>query len=144
VDGHKLNHFTQGSIRKSKKDKEKEDEERKAREEEEKTAQVLAEFVDAFESEGPKKAKAGGGFVRAGAGPSYSLASRGGAAPPRGPVAMMQQEPASDCSPTPVCTLAHVMPRRVLHVQEANGLWTRSWTRSRGQCNSPATSSVFM
>jgi U2-associated protein SR140 len=93
VNDHKLSHFTQGSVRKSKKDREKEDEERKAREEEEKAAQVLAEFVDAFESEGPKRTKTGGGFVRAGAGVSYNPASRSGMAPPKGPAAMLQQEP---------------------------------------------------
>jgi U2-associated protein SR140 len=97
VDGHKLNHFAQGSVRKSKKDREKEDEERKAREEEAKTAQVLAEFMDEFESDSPRKSKAGGGFVRAGAGPTYAApsSSRSGLAPPRGPAAMIRQEPVS-------------------------------------------------
>lgn len=88
---HKLSHFTQGSVRKSKKDKEKEDEERKAREEEEAAAQVLAEYVDAFESEGPKRQRTGGGFVRAG-GPSYNPVTRGGHPPPTKPAAMFQEQ----------------------------------------------------
>jgi hypothetical protein len=50
----KLSQFTQGALWKSKKEKEKDAEDRKAREEEAKAAQVLAEYVDAFDSsEGP-------------------------------------------------------------------------------------------
>jgi hypothetical protein len=67
----KLSQFTQGALWKSKKEKEKDAEERKAREEEAKAAQVLAEYVDAFDSsEGPAagaRRRGGGAFVRAGA-----------------------------------------------------------------------------
>jgi hypothetical protein len=71
----KISQFAQGALRKSKKDKEKDAEDRKAREEEAKAAQVLAEYVDAFESEGAASARrraGGGGFVRAGGSDSGS------------------------------------------------------------------------
>ncbi|KAF9653822.1 hypothetical protein BDM02DRAFT_3152797 [Thelephora ganbajun] len=62
VDEHKLNQYTQGTQRKSKREKEKEEAERKRKEEEEHAKKAYAEFLETFEGtrdDGRKK-----GFVR--------------------------------------------------------------------------------
>lgn len=62
VDEHKLNQYTQGTQRKSKREKEKEEAERKRKEEEEYAKKAYAEFLETFEGirdDGKKK-----GFVR--------------------------------------------------------------------------------
>ncbi|TFY70625.1 hypothetical protein EVG20_g2392 [Dentipellis fragilis] len=63
VDDHKLSQYAQGTVRKSRREKEKEAAEAKKREEEEHAARAYAEFIDAFEGEdaGKKKTSA---FVR--------------------------------------------------------------------------------
>ncbi|KAG8690549.1 hypothetical protein FRC11_010801, partial [Ceratobasidium sp. 423] len=73
LDEYKLAHYSQGVVRKSKREKEKEAAEAKKREEEEQAAQAYADFIDAFDSEGPrqKSRSGGGGFVRAGGEGSY-------------------------------------------------------------------------
>ncbi|QRW21578.1 RNA recognition motif protein [Rhizoctonia solani] len=73
LDEYKLAHYSQGVVRKSKREKEKEAAEAKRREEEEQAAQAYADFIDVFDSEGPKqKARSGGGgFVRAGGEGAY-------------------------------------------------------------------------
>ncbi|EJU04323.1 hypothetical protein DACRYDRAFT_105385 [Dacryopinax primogenitus] len=80
VDDAKIQHFTSGSVRKSKKDKEKEAAEAKAREEEERAKAAYAEFLDDFAS-GPVDKREGKGFVRAGQSGSAPPNARG-----RGPV----------------------------------------------------------
>ncbi|EJD02812.1 uncharacterized protein FOMMEDRAFT_107807 [Fomitiporia mediterranea MF3/22] len=65
VDDQKLSQYTQGTVRKSKREKEKEREEAKRREEEELAAKTYAEFLDDFE--GNTARKKGSGFVRASA-----------------------------------------------------------------------------
>ncbi|KAA1476033.1 hypothetical protein DENSPDRAFT_826777 [Dentipellis sp. KUC8613] len=83
VDDHKLSQYAQGTVRKSRREKEKEAAEAKKREEEEHAARAYAEFIDAFEGEdvGKKKTSA---FVRASteSGEVYapSLAAQGKAA----------------------------------------------------------------
>ncbi|QRV79159.1 RNA recognition motif protein [Ceratobasidium sp. AG-Ba] len=81
LDEYKLAHYSQGVIRKSKREKEKEAADAKKREEEEKAAQAYAEFVDAFDSETPrtKSRSSGNAFVRAGGEGAYkpSGSSRG-------------------------------------------------------------------
>jgi len=69
-----LSQYAQGTVRKSRREKEKEAAEAKKREEEESAAKAYADFIDAFEGESVDKRKAGSGFVRAsdGAKVSYS------------------------------------------------------------------------
>lgn len=71
MDDQKLSQYTQGTVRKSKREKEKEREEAKRREEEELAAKTYAEFLDEFEGDNQKKAM-GSGFVRAGASTAQS------------------------------------------------------------------------
>ncbi|KAI0745783.1 hypothetical protein C8Q76DRAFT_40537 [Earliella scabrosa] len=66
VDDHKRAVYTQGTIRKSKREKEKEAAEAKRREEEENAAKAYAEFLDAFQGEGSDRRKSGSTFVKAG------------------------------------------------------------------------------
>ena len=76
VDSEKLSQYTQGTVKKSKREKEKEREEAKRREEEELAAKTYAEFVDAFDGDGAQRK--GKGFVRAGGGPvEYNSSGRG-------------------------------------------------------------------
>ncbi|EUC64142.1 RNA recognition motif, putative, partial [Rhizoctonia solani AG-3 Rhs1AP] len=76
LDEYKLAHYSQGVVRKSKREKEKEAAEAKKKEEEEQAAQAYAEFIDAFDSEAPKqKSRSGGGFVRAGGEGTYKPSS---------------------------------------------------------------------
>ncbi|KLO12290.1 hypothetical protein SCHPADRAFT_875731 [Schizopora paradoxa] len=73
LDDQKLSLYAQGTVRKSKREKEKEREEAKKREEVELAAKAYAEYVDEFEGR-PIQSK-GGGFVRAGgSGPDDSYA----------------------------------------------------------------------
>ncbi|KZO98980.1 hypothetical protein CALVIDRAFT_535077 [Calocera viscosa TUFC12733] len=65
VNDAKIQHFTSGSVRKSRKDKEREAAEAKAREEEERAKAAYAEFLDDFAT-GPSEKREGKSFVRAG------------------------------------------------------------------------------
>lgn len=58
-----MSQYTQGTLRKSKREKEKEREEAKKREEEELAAKTYAEYLDAFE--GGSSQRKGSSFVRA-------------------------------------------------------------------------------
>ena len=69
--------FTQGVVRKSKREKEKEAAEAKRREEEESAARAYAEFLDAFQGEAVDRKKGGSAFVKAGEGSSYAPSVRG-------------------------------------------------------------------
>ncbi|KAG8784353.1 hypothetical protein FRC12_018778 [Ceratobasidium sp. 428] len=73
LDEYKLAHYSQGVIRKSKREKDRDAAEAKKREEEEQVTQAYAEFVDAFDSETPRSRPRGGGnaFVRAGGEGAY-------------------------------------------------------------------------
>ncbi|KAF8441454.1 hypothetical protein L210DRAFT_997820 [Boletus edulis BED1] len=64
LDDQKLSQYAQGTVRKSRREKEKEAAEAKKREEEENAAKAYADFLDAFEGEDAGKKKAGSGFVR--------------------------------------------------------------------------------
>ncbi|EGO25376.1 hypothetical protein SERLADRAFT_448355 [Serpula lacrymans var. lacrymans S7.9] len=66
VDDQKLSQYTQGTVRKSRREKEKEALEAKKREEEEHAARAYAEFLDAFEGDDANKRKSTSNFVRAG------------------------------------------------------------------------------
>ncbi|TCD71267.1 hypothetical protein EIP91_011746 [Steccherinum ochraceum] len=77
VDDHKLSHYTQGNLRKSKREKEKEAAEAKRREEEASAARAYAEFVDAFDAEGSGQKKASSTFVKSGQGNTYAPSTRG-------------------------------------------------------------------
>ncbi|KAH9931062.1 uncharacterized protein BXZ73DRAFT_47369 [Epithele typhae] len=66
VDDHKKSVYTQGTVRKSKREKEKEAAEAKRKEEEEHAAKAYAEFLDAFQGEGTDRKKGASTFVRAG------------------------------------------------------------------------------
>ncbi|OAX41078.1 hypothetical protein K503DRAFT_547839 [Rhizopogon vinicolor AM-OR11-026] len=81
LDDTKLSQYTQGTVRKSRREKEKEAADAKKREEEESAAKAYADFIDAFEGESVDKRKAGSGFVRAsdGAKVSYPTPVRGSA-----------------------------------------------------------------
>lgn len=74
-----MSQYAQGTVRKSRREKEKEAAEAKKREEEESAAKAYADFIDAFEGESVDKRKAGSGFVRAsdGAKVSYPTAVKG-------------------------------------------------------------------
>lgn len=65
VDDAKLSHYTSGSLRKSRREKEQDAADAKKKEEEENAAQAYAEFLDAFEGQDVEKKKAGPGFVKA-------------------------------------------------------------------------------
>ncbi|KAH7888538.1 hypothetical protein F5I97DRAFT_711635 [Phlebopus sp. FC_14] len=65
LDDQKLSQYTQGTVRKSRREKEKEAAEAKKREEEENAAKAYVDFLDAFEGEDVSRRKAGSGFVRA-------------------------------------------------------------------------------
>ncbi|KAK7687013.1 hypothetical protein QCA50_009512 [Cerrena zonata] len=62
VDDAKLSQYTQGLVRKSKREKEKEAAEAKRKEEEANAAKLYAEFLDAFEGEDLERRKAGSGL----------------------------------------------------------------------------------
>ncbi|KAI0743529.1 hypothetical protein C8Q80DRAFT_844408 [Daedaleopsis nitida] len=66
VDDHKRAVYTQGTIRKSKREKEKEAAEAKRRDEEEHAARAYAEFLDAFQGEGADRKRGAAAFVKAG------------------------------------------------------------------------------
>ncbi|TBU33831.1 hypothetical protein BD311DRAFT_784792 [Dichomitus squalens] len=66
VDDYKKNVYTQGTLRKSKREKEKEAAEAKRKEEEENAAKAYAEFLNAFQGEGSDRKKGGSTFVKAG------------------------------------------------------------------------------
>ncbi|TFK93763.1 hypothetical protein K466DRAFT_580676 [Polyporus arcularius HHB13444] len=74
VDDHKRAVYTQGTIRKSKREKEKEAAEAKRREEEENAAKAYAEFLDAFQGEGADRKKGAAAFVKAGQSSSSTYA----------------------------------------------------------------------
>ncbi|CAE6431177.1 unnamed protein product [Rhizoctonia solani] len=76
LDEYKLAHYSQGVVRKSKREKEKEAAEAKKKEEEEQAAQAYADFIDVFDSEAPRqKSRSGAGFVRAGGEGAYKPSS---------------------------------------------------------------------
>lgn len=60
-----MSQYAQGTVRKSRREKEKEAAEAKKREEEENAAKAYADFIDAFEGEDAGRKKAGSTFVRA-------------------------------------------------------------------------------
>jgi hypothetical protein len=67
VDDQKLSQYTQGTVKKSKREKEKEAAEAKRKEEEEHAAKAYAEFLDAFDADESGAARRSGkssGFVR--------------------------------------------------------------------------------
>ncbi|KAF9222577.1 hypothetical protein BS17DRAFT_783065 [Gyrodon lividus] len=64
LDDQKLSQYTQGTVRKSRREKEKEAAEAKKREEEENAAKAYADFLDAFEGEDVGRRKSGSNFVR--------------------------------------------------------------------------------
>ncbi|KAL5523605.1 hypothetical protein ACEPAG_7778 [Sanghuangporus baumii] len=97
VDDQKLSQYTQGTVRKSKREKEREREEAKKREEEELAAKTYAEFLDAFEGEGARKK---GGFVRAGGEPA-EYHPRGGRRQHEGMRAFEDDELVRRVSPPP-------------------------------------------
>ena len=66
--------YSQGTIRKSKREKEKEAAEAKRKEEEENAAKAYAEFLDAFQGEGADRKKSASTFVKAGQSASSSHA----------------------------------------------------------------------
>ncbi|GBE81127.1 hypothetical protein SCP_0308530 [Sparassis crispa] len=66
IDDQKRSLYTQGTVRKSKREKEKEAAEAKRKEEEENAARAYAEFLDAFEGEGVDRKKSASTFVKAG------------------------------------------------------------------------------
>lgn len=65
VDETKISHYAQGTVRKSRREKEKEAAEARKKEEEESAARAYAEFLDAFDGEDVGKRKTGTSFVRA-------------------------------------------------------------------------------
>ncbi|TFK54203.1 hypothetical protein OE88DRAFT_1624707 [Heliocybe sulcata] len=72
VDDHKVSAYTQGTVRKSRREKEKEAAEAKKKEEEEHAAKAYAEFLDAFEGEEAGRRKTGSSFVKASSGTTYT------------------------------------------------------------------------
>lgn len=64
LDDQKLSQYTQGTVRKSRREKEKEAAEAKKKEEEENAAIAYADFLDAFEGEDAGRKRAGSTFVR--------------------------------------------------------------------------------
>ncbi|KAI0066134.1 hypothetical protein BV25DRAFT_1905759 [Artomyces pyxidatus] len=64
VDDQKLSQYTQGTVRKSKREKEKEAAEAKKKEEEENAAKAYAEFLHAFDAEDAGSKSTKSGFVR--------------------------------------------------------------------------------
>ncbi|KAI8993033.1 hypothetical protein BD414DRAFT_514089 [Trametes punicea] len=77
VDDQKKTVFTQGTVRKSKREKEKEAAEAKRREEEEQAAKAYAEFLDAFQGEGVERRKGVSTFVKAGQEATYAPSAKG-------------------------------------------------------------------
>ncbi|KAI0630343.1 hypothetical protein C8Q77DRAFT_1137614 [Trametes polyzona] len=77
IDDQKRTVFTQGAVRKSKKEKEKEAAEAKRREEEAHTAKAYAEFLDTFQGEGADRKKTASAFVKAGQEGTYAPSARG-------------------------------------------------------------------
>ena len=75
----KLSHYTQGTVRKSRREKEKEAAEAKRKEEEENAAKAYAEFLDTFQGEDADRKKGSSTFVRSGHGSAYqpSVKSKG-------------------------------------------------------------------
>lgn len=59
-----MSQYAQGTVRKSRREKEKEAAEAKKREEEENAVKAYADFLDAFEGEDADRKKAGSTFVR--------------------------------------------------------------------------------
>ncbi|KAF8844644.1 hypothetical protein BDN67DRAFT_962567 [Paxillus ammoniavirescens] len=64
LDDQKLSQYTQGTVRKSRREKEREAAEAKKREEEENAARAYADFLDAFEGEDAGRRKSTSNFVR--------------------------------------------------------------------------------
>ncbi|EKM54545.1 uncharacterized protein PHACADRAFT_185461 [Phanerochaete carnosa HHB-10118-sp] len=99
VEDHKLSHYTQGTLRKSKREKEKEAAEAKRREEEENAVKAYAEFIQAFQGEDVDRRKAGSSFVKAGKEVVYAPSAKSGPEPSRAAVSMFNSGPPS---PPPV------------------------------------------
>ncbi|CAL1707281.1 unnamed protein product [Somion occarium] len=95
VDDHKLSHYTQGLVRKSKREREKEAAEAKRKEEEADAARIYAEFLNAFEGEEADRKKGGSMFVKSGQEAVYTPSAK----PPRAP--RMFEETAAPPSPPP-------------------------------------------
>lgn len=93
LDNQKLNQYAQGTVRKSRREKEKDAADAKRREEEENAARAYAEFVDAFEGDGAKK-KAAAGFVRSSAdsGGVYAPAAKAPGGSSSRPTAMFERD----------------------------------------------------
>ncbi|KZT26721.1 hypothetical protein NEOLEDRAFT_1155466 [Neolentinus lepideus HHB14362 ss-1] len=81
VDDHKVSAYTQGTVRKSRREKEKEAAHAKKKEEEEQAARAYAEFLDAFEGDDASRRKTGSAFVKANSGSTYTPSMK----PPEGP-----------------------------------------------------------
>ena len=130
----KLSHYTQGLVRKSKREKEKEAAEAKRREEEENTAKAYTEFLDAFQGEDADRRKAGSAFVRAGQGSTYEPSVKkepvksSSVFEDDAAVSWLQSRSRNSA------TEHHHSPlhRHRFRDPRANGRWTPSWRKSRG------------
>ena len=67
-----MSQYTQGTVKKSRREKEKDAAEAKKREEEENAARAYAEFLDEFEADDGGRKKSGTTFVKASTGSSGS------------------------------------------------------------------------
>ncbi|OCH95143.1 hypothetical protein OBBRIDRAFT_831241 [Obba rivulosa] len=101
VDDQKRTIYTQGTVRKSKREKEKEAAEAKRKEEEENAAKAYAEFLDAFQGEAAEKKRAGSGFVKAGQSSVSVYPSFAAAKPQISRSRMFDDEPSKSPSPPP-------------------------------------------
>ncbi|THG99514.1 hypothetical protein EW026_g2840 [Hermanssonia centrifuga] len=99
VDDQKLSHYTQGTVRKSKREKEKEAADAKRREEEENAAKAYAEFLDAFQGEEAERKKAGSAFVKSGQEALYQPAAKPRGEPSR-TARMFEEDEAPSSPPT--------------------------------------------
>ncbi|KDQ48943.1 hypothetical protein JAAARDRAFT_165843, partial [Jaapia argillacea MUCL 33604] len=97
LDDQKLSQYAQGTVRKSRREKEKEAAEAKKREEEENAAKAYAEFLDAFEGEDVARRKAGASFVKADSGTAYAPAFKSKPEAPSRPRAFDER----DMAPSP-------------------------------------------
>ncbi|KAH9949544.1 hypothetical protein B0H21DRAFT_777161 [Amylocystis lapponica] len=102
VDDQKRSIYTQGTVRKSKREKEKEAAEAKRKEEEQNAAKAYAEFLDAFEGESIDKKKTASTFVKAGQErPAFAPAVKSKAQASR-PLRGFDDQPMHPPSPPPV------------------------------------------
>ncbi|KAH8107897.1 hypothetical protein BXZ70DRAFT_20103 [Cristinia sonorae] len=102
VDDHKLSQYAQGTLRKSKREKEREAAEAKRKEEEANAAKAYAEFVNAFDTDGVASAqKEKNMFVTSGQGNTYAPVTRAGAGPSKGPQTSARMFEDNSAPPSP-------------------------------------------